>query len=80
MILLTVSSSSFTHLVLQNAIITPFRTHIPTISHFDLLELRPRPKKCEKCSKVSNIFIADSVFLGKNLVSPTQAVSINFFR
>ena len=53
--------------MLQSATFTPFRTPIPAISHFDLFGLRP--ENCEKCLKISNRFIIDSVFLRKKVVS-----------
>ena len=42
-----VSSFSFTHP--QSTIFTPFGTPMPTISHFDMFDLRP--ENCEKCLK-----------------------------
>ena len=58
-----VSSRRFTHLMPQSATFTPFRRPIQAILHFDLFGLRP--EKCEKCFKITNRFIADSVFLTK---------------
>ena len=54
-----VSSYRFTHLIPQSATFTPFRTPIPTVSRFNLFGLRP--ENCEKCLKISNRFIIDSV-------------------
>ena len=61
-----VSSYRFTHLIPQSATFTPFRTPMAAISHFDLFGLRP--ENCEKCLKISNRFIIDSVFLRKKVV------------
>ena len=65
--ILIVSSFRFTRLIPQIATFTPFRTPIPAISHFDLFGLRP--ENCEKCLKISNRFITDSIFLRKKIVS-----------
>ena len=62
-----VSSYRFTHLIPQSATFKPFRTPMPAISHFYLFGLRP--EKCEKCLKISNRFITDSVFSRKKIVS-----------
>ena len=61
------SSCRFTHLLPESATLTPFRTPIPAISHFDLFGLRP--ETCEKCLKISNRFVTDSIFLRKKVVS-----------
>ena len=51
----------------QSATFTPFRTPIAAISHFELFGLRSG--KREKCLIIPNIFITDSVFLRKKVVS-----------